>query len=199
MRRPILRQGFTLLELMISLTILMTISSLMLIVTGSGRVSWSVAAAKLYLASQERQASNVIQQELSLSEYGSRFSIPADKKSVRFSIPLVKAGGTDDEALDITATGDLKWGDGVEGHEGYSIEYFIPDDTTDLVRRVLNTSAVEVSRRIIARNVQSFSIASPVNTRQYLITINFYIERYLGGRLPTPISNDMIFYITPMN
>jgi len=169
-------------------------------VTGTGRVSWSVAAAKMYLASQGRQASNVIQQELSLSEYGTRFSIPSDGKSVCFSIPLIKEGGVDDEALDITATGDLKWGDGVEGHEGYSIEYFIPAETTDLVRRVLNASTAPTGvSRIIARNVQSFSITSPAGTRQYLITINFSIDRYLGGRLPTPISNNMIFYITPMN
>lgn len=195
------KRGLTLVELMISLGILMTISSLMLVVTGTGRVSWSVAAAKLYLTSQARQASTIIQQELSLSEYATRVVIPSDGKSIRFSIPLVKAGGVDDEALDVTNTGDLKWGDGVEGHEGYSIEYFIPDGTTDLIRRILNANSppAEISRRIIAHNVQSFSISSPLNTRQYLIAINFSINRYIGGRLPTPISNNMTFYITPMN
>jgi len=174
---------------MVSLGILMIVSSLMLVVTGSGRVSWSVAAAKLYLAAQERQASTVISQELMLSRY-----IPTSGASIKFNIPL-----TDPDTGDLlrTQTGDLKWGDG--DTEGYSIEYVKAVDANNLLRRVLNASSSEVSRRIIAHGVQSFNVTALPATRQYQIVINFSIDRYLGSKLPSPISDSTTLEITPMN
>jgi len=196
MRKYNAEKGLTLIEIMISLGILVIISSLMLAMTGTGRTSWAVASAKLYLSSQARQAVNVIQQELSLSEYGTRVILGSDNRSVRFSIPIVKP--EPDGSLDLTATGDLKWGNGTI--EGYSIEYFIPSDTTNLSRRVWDGSTeVSGSRRVIARDVQSFSIAAPGGTRQYDITLVFSISRYLGTRLPTPITSNLTLTVTPMN
>jgi len=183
------RRGFTLVELMISLGILMIVSSLMLVVTGSGRVSWSVAAAKLYLTAQERQASTIISQELMLSRY-----IPASGASLKFNIPLVDSDTGD---LKRTSAGDLKWGDGET--EGNYIEYVKEVDANNLLRRILNSSSSEVSRRVIARDVQSFNVTALPTTRQYQIVINFSIDRYLGGRLPSPISSNTTLEITPMN
>jgi Tfp pilus assembly major pilin PilA len=193
------KRGITLVELMISLGILMIISSLMLVVTGSGRISWTVAAAKLYVSSQARQASLVIQQELSLSEHTTHAIVASDNKSIRFNIPIVIASGTSEGSLDLESTGDLKWGDGAT--KGNWIEYFIPSGTTDLVKRVLDDSLVEVSgtRRVIARGVQNFSITTPAGTRQYLVTLDFSIDKYLGGKLPTPIAGTISFYVSPMN
>jgi type II secretory pathway pseudopilin PulG len=185
-------RGFTLVEVLISLGILMIISSLMLVVTGTGRLSWSTAAAKLYLTSQERQASAIIQQELSLSKYVTKIFVPTGE-SVRFQIPLVKLDGS----LDLTAVGDLKWGDG--DTEDYYIEYVKEVDANNLLRRVLDASLSEVNRRVIAHGVQNFNVTILPDTRQYQVTIDFSIDRYLGGRLTTPINNDVVLYVTPMN
>jgi hypothetical protein len=190
------KRGLTIAELMISLGILMIISSLMLVVTGTGRASWSVAAAKLYLSSQERQATSMINQELSLSDFD-RVIIPAGGASVRFNIPLALSNGT----LDYTAAGDLKWGDGA--NEGYSIEYFIPSNTTNLVKRILNTpsaSFAEIagSRVVIAHDVSTFNITA-TSTRQCIVVIHFSVDSYLGTRLPAPMNSDIVFYVTPMN
>lgn len=189
-------RGFTLVELMISLGILMIISSLMLVVTGSGRLSWSVAAAKLYLASQERQASAIIQQELLLSKLGNIPDSPDNvtEENVTFKIPLVKSDGS----LYLNSDYNLRWGDG--DTEGYYIQYVKEEDADNLLRRILNASLSEVSRRVIAHGVQNFNVTIPSHTLKYKIAINFSIDKHLGVKLPTPIEDkNFTFNVTPMN
>ena len=184
------KKGLTLVEIVVALGIFSIIISLVFSITGSGRISWTIAAAKLYVSSQERQASTVISQELVLSRYGTKAWPATDGHSIRFSIPLVG----DDEELQLSGGGDLLWGDGTT--QGNSIEYSVINEK--LVRRVLDASLTEISIKSLAQNVTNFTVSIP-GGGQYDINIVFDMDRYLGTELPSPITANITFAVTPMN
>lgn len=226
--------GLTLIEVMVATGIFLIIVSMIFSVTGSGRMSWMVAAAKLYLSSQGRQASTIIQQELSLAHWSNTeddwkvfllgsTTEPDIYDSFYFQIPLAIKGGTKDGELDTEYDGNLKWGDGTT--QGYLIQYRV-DSNANLIRRVLREDlTTEVNSRIVAHNVESFSIAHcclcegvlacpslilrkcpdhtpPCEPRPpYVVTITFSISQYLGGKLPAPITTEdpITFSVMPMN
>lgn len=184
-----LKKGVSLIELMISLAILSIILSLVFTVTGTGRMSWYLASAKISLYSQTRGAFSTISQELMLSSR-SRIFTAADGKSIRFSIPIIDA---DDEL--VLSGGDLQWGDGEI--IGNSINYTV--DGTNLVRQVLDAgnTIVNGSIRIIARDITSFTVST--DNLQYEIALTATLTSYLGKTFPKPMIYTVNTAITPQN
>jgi prepilin-type N-terminal cleavage/methylation domain-containing protein len=192
-------KGFTLIELVISSTIFLIIISLVFSITGTGRVSWTIASARMHVHTQARQASSFIREELILSN-DTRVFIEDGGTSIRFGIPLVTASGE----LSLSGGGDLRWGDGT--NEAFSIKY-VPvvqmingTPVTNLVRQRLSDTMVVVEERVIARDLDAANPPTVVLlSGRYELTYNFILASYMGRNLPTPITHSLTIAITPRN
>jgi len=184
-----MKRSITLIELMISVAVLSIILSFVFFVTGTGKVSWYISSAKVFLNRQARAAISRISNELLLSN-PSRALILAEN-NLKFSIPLVNSNGD----LALTDSGDLRWGDGEI--EGNSINYTIKDQ--DLIRRILNANDVTVagSEEVVARSLDSFSVV--LDQLQYEITLRFRLSEYLDKAFPDPVTYSVNTAITPQN
>lgn len=181
-------------EVMVASGILLAIVSLVFSIIWTGRISTSVASARLSLYSQARQAATAISQELMLSN-SARIFLLDNNKSIKFSIPDVDANG------DLKKVGsDLEWGDGETA--GNSIKYLIKDGK--LVRQVLNSSGTPIQgkERVIAENASDFNIVLPLDSSQYQIGLTLLLSqgaRYSESRLPDAITYTIPITVTPQN
>jgi hypothetical protein len=184
-----MKKSVSLIELMISLAVLSIILSLVFSVTGTGKISWYLASAKISLYSQARGTFSAISRELMLSSR-SRIFIAAGGTSIRFSIPVVD---TDGEL--VLSGGDLQWGDGEI--IGNSINYTVVE--TDLVRQVLDAgnAVITSSSRTIARNISGFTAST--DNLQYELTLTATLTNYLGKTFPNPMVYSVNTAITPQN
>ncbi len=175
-------------ELMVSVTVFLIIASLVFSVTGTGRVSWYISSAEIFLYSQARGALSTLSRELMLSN-SSRAFVEDAGTTLRFSIPLVDGSGD----LMMTPGGDLRWGDG--SVEGNSIKYTLSG--TDLMRQIVDAGGGTVSESAVAHDVTNFDVA--FLDPQYDFTIDFSLNNYMGKQFPGTLTYTVSTSITPQN
>jgi len=180
------KKGITLVELMISAGIFVIIASLTFSVTNSGRTSWGISGAQIFLKSQARQAIANISEELMQSTAGRVFL--SGNQNIRFNRPVIE---TNEEIKKVND--NVVWGDGQT--ENNSINYLLSG--TDLVRQILDSALNPVAgtQKIIAKNVSGFVI-NVLATDKFEFTITFQLNNYLGTTLPQAITYTIVTTIT---
>ena len=189
-KRKLLKKGVSMVELMVSVAVLSIILSFVFSITGTGRISWYLSSAQVSLYSQARAAFSRISQELMLSSR-SRIFPAADGNSIRFSIPIVDAGGN----LVLDGNGNMQWGDA--DTVGNSINYTLVE--TNLIRQILNAAnaPVQETNSTIARNITDFTVSA--DNLQYSLVLTATLTDYLGRAFPNPIVYTVSTAISPQN
>ena len=187
-------KALTIIEIIFSFSIFLLIISLMFIVTGRGRISWTESSAMIFLHSQARRVSQQITRELMFSNPTRIFLSSAEANGsfdhIRFSVPVADRNTG---ILKKTNTGELQWGSSYS--QGNSIIYFKKKDK--LIRQVIDSGSNIVNERIIAQNITGFKVVK--NNPYYEIKLNFYISKYSGISLTEPIHYPFIIAVTPRN
>ena len=187
--------GMSIAELMISIGIFSILLSLFFSLVWSGNLSTSINSASLTLYSQARGASQVISQELGISDAGKITIIGTN--TIKFQIPDVDGTGK----VIVSGQGDLVWGDGTT--QGNFIQYKIINGS--LVRQVLDASSNPISGRqsAIAQHVSQFTVATdPLNNSQYDLELTLSLSQgtfYFGAALPSTMTYTIPMTVTPKN
>jgi len=173
-------KGFTLIELMVAMGLFLMVASLVLSVTGTGRVSWTAIATHLFLKGQAQRVITALSSELSQSNSGQIFGPPGPR--VHFKIPTVNATS----ALLLGSGGEVQWGDGSEAGVGNYIQYRYDAGNLTLVRERLGPTLAALSLQVIAQDMTYFNVV-PGNFSQYEVSFRLRKAGFAGAPLPQPI------------
>lgn len=152
-------KGFTLIEVLVVVGISTLILATTYAALNISRRTWLTGDALLSINSEARQGLEKMLKELRLATSG---TVDTEKKSIRFSIPIDADG---DGFIDVLAgTSTIVYGaddhddfdgDGVFWEAGWKIEYLVDPAEKQIIRRVLNAADVEVSKKVIVRNIKA--------------------------------------------
>jgi prepilin-type N-terminal cleavage/methylation domain-containing protein len=167
--------GFTLVELMVAMTILGMISYLVVISTVANRASSTIARATIFLNAQARQATSNIRRDLMEAQSSSvimeeqtgewfdicsRCNFGQCKttifRRIKFKVPLVDSNGN----LITTTGGDVAFG--ANQSQSNFVRYAL--NGTDLERRIVDSAGnLTGTTRIIAHNVSELKVRYSLN------------------------------------
>jgi prepilin-type N-terminal cleavage/methylation domain-containing protein len=190
--------GFTLVELMVAVTVLGMVTYLVVISTVSNRSSSTIAQATIFLNAQARQATSNIRRDL--MEAQSSSVIMEDEtppgsgifRRIRFKVPLVDSNGN----LITTTGGDVAFG--ANQSQSNFIRYAL--NGTNLERQIVDSSGYPVGNaRIIARNMSSFTVTFNSTLAQYEINLSLSVSSYEGIALRSPITFSSTIAVAPRN
>lgn len=186
-------KGVTFIELITAIVIFLIISYMVLSATLTSGTTSSFANAMTYLNSQAIQAVTSFTSEF-IEAQTSSIVLGNDSgggiyRNVVFSIPVSNA--TDE--LVMTPAGDPAFGDGTT--MGVSIMYLL--NGTKLTRQRMDATGVVLSARPVAQNVTLFTIRPAPGG--YQVALNLSISKYETKPLPTPLTFNTTFTISPRN
>ena len=179
-------KGMTLVEMMVAFGIFLMIASLIVSVTGTGRMSWTSLAARIYLKTQAQRVISSLTNELSQTDRAIQYSsIPSEDngRSIRFSIPTINSSG----ALLLSTSGSIQWGDGTPVGTGNSIRYRFNTTSFQLAREILGPlpSLARIDQQTVASDMTYFNVTYNSTRSVYEVAFRFRADRFAGSQVPT--------------
>lgn len=163
------RNGFSLLEVLISVAIFLIIASAMFALLTSGKKAFDMGAAQIDVEQEARRALDYISKELRQSSDSKISGVApgASGNTIIFEIPYDI--GSDGDVID-DATGGIEWSNDAGGIGTITYTY------VGLDKQIVRTLSVSGAQTVLANEISSLSFTRPLAADT--VAINVIAEKY---------------------
>lgn len=193
-----IRAGFTLLEIIVTISILTILFGAALGMFNLGNLSWDTHNIQLDLQRETRRGMEKMLQEL-YQTTSNQITVDTINNRITFKVPVVIAGDESNPQDIYDAQGNIRWG--ANGSINNSIRYSRSINTSQLIREIIDGSGAVVSSAVYANNVGAI-VFTPVPLPPALpdrLSIKISCQKPLRPGSTTIISTDLQSQVTFRN
>lgn len=154
-----MKKGFSLLELMVAVGILVLLFGLAFGMFNLSGLGWDTHNVQLKLQQEARRGMEAMVRELYLTN-SSRITVDTINNIITFKVPVIIPTDESNPQDIYDPAGNIRWG--AETNTTYSIRYS-RNATRQLIREIINPSGGTISSRVSANDVQSL-VFTPLPT-----------------------------------